>query len=93
MTKTEKEAPRRDMFSHIRKYQDSHTSARDFYRQHNLTEHIFYYWLRKYKEGQSPVEHGFLPVEASSPILSPKNDSREGVHIHYPNGVSVNGPP
>jgi hypothetical protein len=64
-------------------------SARDFYRQHNLPEHIFYYWLKKYKEGHGPVENGFLPVEVSSPVLSAGNESREGVHIHYPNGVSV----
>ncbi len=89
MTKEERDDRRRSMFSLIRKFEVSQMSARAFYHQHQLAEHIFYYWLKKYKEDHSPVENGFLPVEVGSPVLSPANESNDGVHILYPNGVSV----
>ncbi len=89
MNQIAKEEHRRDMFSLIRKYEESNMSARAFYRQHSLPEHIFYYWRRKYKEVHSPTEQGFLPVEIGPPVLSPLNELRGSVQIQYPNGVQV----
>lgn len=89
MTKSEKEERQRAMFSLIRKHQKSNISARDFYRQHNVPEHIFYYWRRKYIEANYPVEKGFLPLEVSPPVLPPANESGGSVHIQYPNGVQI----
>jgi hypothetical protein len=89
MNKTEQEEHRREMFSLIRDYQDSNMSARAFYRQHNVPEHIFYYWRRKYKEAHGPSGQGFLPVEIGPPVLPPSNDTRGDIQIHYPNGVQI----
>ena len=89
MDQAAKEEHRRAMFSLIMKYEKSNMSARVFYRQHNLPEHIFYYWRRKYKEAHGPAEKGFLPVEIGPPVLPPANDSRGDIQIHYPNGVQI----
>ncbi len=89
MEQAAKEKHRRDMFSLIIKYERSNISARAFYRQHNLPEHIFYYWRRKYIEAQGPAEKGFLPVEIGPPVLPPANDTRGDIQIHYPNGVQI----
>ena len=89
MNKTEREYHQREMFSLISNYEESNISAREFYNQHNRPEHVFYYWLRKYKEAHRPSEKGFLPVEISSPVSSQANDSRGDIQIHYPNGVLV----
>ena len=89
MTKTEQENRRREMFTLIMQYQEGNNNAREFCHQHNLPEHVFYYWLRKYKEAHRPSEKGFLPVEISSPVSSQANDSRGDIQIHYPNGVLV----
>ncbi len=89
MTQSEKEERQRDMFSLIRNYEESNISAREFYRQRNVPEHIFYYWRRKYIEVHSPVEKGFLPVEVSPPVLPPVNELHGRVRIQYPNGVQV----
>lgn len=89
MDQTGKEEHRRDMFSLIMKYEKSNMSARAFYRQHNVPEHIFYYWRRKYREVNSPQEQGFVPLEIGPPVLPPANDTRGDIQIHYPNGVSV----
>jgi hypothetical protein len=89
MTQSEKEERQRDMLSLIRKYEESNMSARAFYRQHNLPEHIFYYWRRKYMEVHRPVEKGFLPVEIGPPVLPPVQGPSGSVQIQYPNGVLV----
>jgi transposase-like protein len=89
MNQTAKEEHRQDMFSLIKKYEESNTSALEFYHQHNLPEHIFYYWRRKYREAHSPTEKGFLPVEIGPSVLPPVNELRDSVQIQYPNGVQV----
>ena len=55
MDQAAKAEHRRDMFSLIMKYEKSNMSARAFYRQHNVPEHIFYYWRKKY--GGMEVSH------------------------------------
>jgi len=89
MDQSGKEEHRRDMFSLIKKQEESNISARAFYRQHNLPEHIFYYWRRKYKAAHDSGEKGFLPVEIGPPVLPPANDIRSDIQIHYPNGVQI----
>jgi hypothetical protein len=89
MAQTGKEERRRDMFSLIMKYEKSNISAREFYRQHNLPGHIFYFWRRKYKEVHTPTEQGFLPVEIGPPVLPLVDEPRGIVQIQYPNGVLV----
>jgi transposase-like protein len=89
MTQSETEERQRDMFSLIREYEESNISARAFYRQHKVPEHIFYYWRRKYIEAHRPVGKGFLPVEIGASILPPVNELRDSVQIQYPNGVQI----
>lgn len=89
MTQSEKEERQRAMFSLIRKHLESNISAHEFYHQHNLPEHIFYYWRRKYIKAHHPAEKGFLPLEVSPPVLPPANEPIGSVHIQYPNGVQI----
>ena len=89
MNKSEQEGRMQEMFSLIRKYEDSNISARAFNRQHNIPEHIFYYWRRKYKEVHGSIKKGFLPVEIDPPVIPPVNELRDSIHIQYPNGVQV----
>ncbi|MEA3476684.1 MAG: DUF1016 N-terminal domain-containing protein [Bacteroidota bacterium] len=89
MNRTEQADLRQEMFSIIRKYLKSNMSAQDFYRQHNLTEHRFYYWRRKYMDHHHPSGKGFVPVEVHAPAHPLVNDTRGDIQIHYPNGVQV----
>jgi hypothetical protein len=89
MTQSEKEERQRDMFSLIRKYEESNISARAFYLQHKVPEHIFYYWRRKYIEVHRPVEKSFLPLEVSLPLLPPVKEPIGSIQIQYPNGVQI----
>lgn len=85
MKKQEHENWRREMFSLIKKWQESGISQKEFCIRHDLSEHAFYYWLRKYKLAHHTSNNGFLPVEISSPV----NDTRVDIQIYYPNGVLV----
>jgi hypothetical protein len=89
MDQTGKEEHRRDMFSLIMRFEKGNMSARAFYRHHNLPEHIFYYWRKKYKEARGPSEQGFLPVEIDPPVLPLVDEPRGDVQIRYPNGVQI----
>ncbi|MDC7239335.1 MAG: hypothetical protein PQJ50_03140 [Spirochaetales bacterium] len=89
MNKSEQADHRQEMFSIIRKYLGSNMGARDFYRQHNLTEHRFYYWRRKYMDAHHSSDKGFVPVEVHKPIQPSVNEARGDIQIHYPNGVQV----
>jgi transposase-like protein len=85
MKKPERENWQKEMFSLIRKWKESGINQKDFCRQHDLTLHAFYYWLRKYKQINVLSENGFLPVELRPPV----SDTREDIQIRYPNGVLV----
>ncbi len=73
------------MFSLIKQWQTSGINQKDFCKQHDLSMHAFYYWLRKYKQTNTSSNDGFLPVE----IVPPVNDTRGDIQIHYPNGVLI----
>jgi hypothetical protein len=85
MKKIERENWQKEMFSLIREWKESGTNQQDFCRQHDLSMHAFYYWLRKYKQVNTASENSFLPVE----IRPPANGARDEIHIHYPNGVMI----
>lgn len=88
MTKQEQASLRQEMFSLMKKYEESNLPAREFYQQHNLSDHKFYYWLRRYNKVNSAPKQGFIPVEVNSsmPVAS---DVSSDIQIQYPNGVVV----
>lgn len=53
----------KEMFAHIESWESSGLSQRFFCEQHQIIPHIFYYWLKRYRLKQLPVEKkGFIPV-------------------------------
>ena len=79
---------RDEMFQLIKKALESNLTNRKFCRENGLHEHVFYYWLKRYKENQSPVK-GFIPIKVNGQSPSFKNDK---IEIHYPNGVHLSLP-
>ncbi len=55
-----------EMFPLIEKWERSGLSQKEFYNHHGIKPHVFWYWLRRYREeGQvAPQEaRGFVSVE------------------------------
>lgn len=73
------------MFPLIKKWQASGISPKEFCNKHDLSFHIFYYWLRKYKQQQTSLRSGFIPVEVN-PVEEP---FKRELQILYPNGVQI----
>jgi len=86
MKKSERENWHREMFSLIKKWQNSGINQKNFCNQHEITLHAFYYWLRKYKQAHERSENGFVPVEIE-PLGN--NSKKEEIQIYYPNGVLI----
>lgn len=54
------------MFPLIEAKHSSGMSAKAFCAVHDLPEHIFYYWQRRYRDEREPDGGGFVQVEVSS---------------------------
>lgn len=55
-----------EMFPLIRSWEESGQSQKDFCAQQGIKPHIFWYWLRRYREGQQDKEEpvaGFIPIQ------------------------------
>ena len=55
-----------EMFPLIEKWEGSDLSQKEFYNRHGIKPHVFWYWLRRYREeGQAPAKEaqGFVSVE------------------------------
>jgi len=86
MKKLERKNWQREIFSLIKKWQNSGMKQKKICNQHEITLHAFYYWLRKYKQAHERSENGFVPVEIG---LLGNNSEKEEIQIHYPNGVLI----
>ncbi len=65
-----------EMFVHIESWKSSGLSQSAFCKQHQLKPPTFYYWLKRYRLKQMPVEQkGFIPVsltpvkQGETPVL------------------------
>jgi len=64
MKKEVSQAP--EMFAHVEAWISSGLSQRVFCEQRQVVPHIFYYWLRRYRLKQLPLEQkGFIPVRVA----------------------------
>jgi len=88
MEPVNKTSTRDKMFQIIKQALESNMTNREFCRENSIHEHVFYYWLRRYKEDQSPVE-GFIPIKVNGSPPSFKNDK---IEIQYPNGIHLSLP-
>jgi len=85
MNKSERKNVQQQMFALIKKWNGNEISQKEFCNDHDLPIHIFYYWLRKYKQASPPSENGFLPIDVTPAKLSADGE----LQIHYPNGVMI----
>jgi hypothetical protein len=79
---------RRAKIDLIQKWKDSGLTQKEFYQQHNIPAHVFYYWHKCYREQQNKVAmasstsaNGFVQLTASSPTT--------GIELHLPGGIRI----
>jgi len=75
------------MFFLIMAWEKSGLSKKRFCKEHQVTEHLFNYWYRKYRQNNESTTEGFVPVRLNN------NESITGsFEVSYPNGVRVSLP-
>jgi putative transposase len=76
-----------EMFALVKSCKESGKSNKEFCKQQHISEAIFYYWQKKYRETVSITRDGFLPIKVEKPL-----NCLNEIEICYPNGVHVKLP-
>jgi hypothetical protein len=84
----DKQVNQTEMFRMVEQWQASGKRQIDYYRENQIKPFVFYYWLRKYRERNSPV--GFIPVRVSKKKHDPPIGTN--IEIRYPNGTILQLP-
>jgi len=76
------------MLALIEQWEQSGMRQKDFYQQHNIASHVFYYWHKRYQKQKTrprksiPAASGFVQLQPS--VLSSGN-----MELHLPNGNRI----
>ena len=85
-----RENDRKAMMALIEQWQKSGLRQKDFYQQHNIAAHVFYYWLNCFKKQQAGKVVKQSPKAGSFIELQPlKIEAINDVEIHLPNGIHI----
>jgi len=81
---------RKVMLALIEKWQNSGMRQRDFYRQHNIPAHVFYYWYKCFrKQHENKITN---PLPSSNHFIQLKPSATEpinNIEIRLPNGIQI----
>ena len=85
-----RENDRKAMMALIEQWQKSGLRQKDFYQQHNIAAHVFYYWLKCFRMQQDGKVIKQLPKAGSFIQLQPLEiKAINNVEIRLPNGIRI----
>ena len=79
---------RNAMLALIKQWEQSGMRQKDFYQQHNIPAHVFYYWHKCYKNPKAGVRKPIPPVN-SFVQLQPLVPSASNIEMHLQNGNRI----
>jgi len=79
---------RNAMLALIKQWEQSGIRQKDFYQQHNIPAHVFYYWHKCYKQPEG-VTHRPIPTPNSFVQLQPLVPSASNIEMHLQNGIRI----
>ena len=85
MKKQERASLAEEMQYHIREWEQSNQSQKQYCAENNLTYHKFIYWLHKDRDGGNLADQVFIPVKTRQTTRTLVAD----IEITYPNGVRL----
>ncbi len=83
------ENDRKAMLALIELWQNSGMRQNDFYQQHNIPAHVFYYWHKCYRKLQHktakplPSSNQFIELQPKATVL------KSNIEIRLPNGIQI----
>ncbi len=85
-----RENDRKAMMTLIEQWQKSGLRQKDFYQQHNIPAHVFYYWLNCFRKQQAGKVVKQVPKANSFIQLQPLQiEGINNVEIRLPNGIQI----
>ena len=82
MTQSDKRQHWADIIS---QHANSGISVADFCQQHQIAEHTFYYWRKKFSDKPATTLHPILLQETTP-------NQTASVNVHFPNGLRIELP-
>ncbi len=79
---------RNAMLALIKQWEQSGMRQKDFYQQHNIAAHVFYYWHKCYKKPKAGVRKPIPPAN-SFVQLQPLVPSASNIEMHLQNGNRI----
>ncbi len=79
---------RNGMLALIKQWEQSGMRQKDFYEQHNIPAHVFYYWHKCYKKPKAGARKP-IPAANSFVQLHPSVPSASNIEMHLPNGNRI----
>lgn len=79
---------RNAMLALIKQWEQSGMRQKDFYQQHNIPAHVFYYWHKCYKKPKAVARKPIAPVN-SFVQLQPLVPSTSNIEMHLQNGNRI----
>jgi len=79
---------RNAMLALIKQWEQSGMRQKDFYQQHKIPAHVFYYWHKCYKKPKTGV-HKSVPAASSFCQLQPSVPSAGNMEMHLSNGNRI----
>lgn len=75
-----------EMFPLMRSWEQSDLSPKDFCARHDMKPHIFWYWLRRYREKDQAAssQQNFIPIKMES-----GEEKSPFARIIYPDGTQL----
>lgn len=84
------ENDRKAMIAQIEQWQKSGMRQKEFYQQHNIPAHVFYYWHKCFRKQQGGKISKQLPKANSFIQLKPlQTQAVNSVEIRLPNGIQI----
>mgnify|MGYP006896942047 CR=1 FL=1 len=78
---------KQQMFSLIEKFQQRKSTKKQFCLEEGISQSVFYYWEKKYKQACHSTDKGFMPVEIKGKAQYKYATTHSSVEITFPNGV------
>lgn len=79
---------RNAMLALIKQWEQSGMRQKDFYQQHNIPAHVFYYWHKCYKKPKAGARKPIAPAN-SFVQLQPLAPSASSIEMHFQNGNRI----
>lgn len=79
---------RTTMLALIEQWEQSGMRQNDFYQQHNIPSHVFYYWHKRYKV-QNALPRKAIPSTSGFIELQPANVPSGNMELHLRNGNRI----